>query len=808
MPPSTPVKSKYSLSSNTHRSATHTRNNTVASAQFFRVNEFERRYLRNETVKMPSDWPTMKQDIMSQLANRKTESVMYPLICRLLTEISLAVSGSTEDSGSCLVFRAIANIPSQGKFEGSKMRPDIACVMSTRKEAVGIARTGKHDDPVHWNELVSLCEVKKASTGDVHVQAGSYLYVLPRCRPDLAGMLYMSWENQHFHLYWSDTSGIIRSPSYPFSKARSWKILFLYVRTIWDPLPSFPTRDPTMSLSMGRSLTPKWKIQTKQRMFIAELFFSTSAHGRQTCVFLDEVAKRVIKDHWRDTHRRFRESIILQMIKGVPGVVQVDFSEVITVEIEGAEVPLRTNEMHSGPNALKERDGSTRSAPHREKQRSVLKTTGDGLDKRTTVRQLLMALYDGIEGHGLCLGKKRVLHRDVSQNNIIINPVHHDTKLDDYPDAKFINQVLDPSITEIKEEGALIDWDNAANLNELTEANPLTNRTGTPMFVACAVANGRVARNLDERPEFPEISDRARELYSKAYGSEKYELYRNAINNAPALQRESPRARIVVEHCGHHDIESFFWVLVFQLLHAWPEGEEDLVTDRANEMMQTFENHNFKEGGADIRASILFNIEEDQWCEVLHPGLKKLAGMLAGLTFYMKTEWLLWKACGLPEDHCHEAMKCLLLDGILLLDDDPIALRLETRKMHKPTDNPFVQMVTTVQESESLGKRSRDEAEEDEDEVLPARKHSKLSEGSTRSRALTSTAQKGRSSSSKVLAIKRISRGQSGSRSNTMPPPSYIPSKTRQTRNSANTPHGQSAAPGGSSSNGQTNPEA
>ncbi|KAI5123035.1 hypothetical protein M0805_007656 [Coniferiporia weirii] len=468
------------------------------------VERFEFYYLQKETPvdTMPSDWSTFKKKMMKEMTG-KEKGALSALV-----------------SAQCLVFCNTRDTGCKGEFDGSRLKPDISCVISTRKQAKKVVRDGKLSGPVHWNRLVSLGEVKCKTAHDGDGQTISCLQVLPRARPDLTGMLYISWETLCFRLHWSDTSGIISSQPY-------------------------------------------W-LSTETR----KVLFASSAHGRQTCVFLDQAAERAIKDHWRDMRRRSKESAILEKIKGVPGVVQVDFSETVMMVCEKKEIPLRTRDVHFGKDAIKEDNGFTRPAPLREKQRSVLKTTGDSLGRRTTVRQLLMVLYDGIEGHQLCLIEKRVLHRDVSQNNIIINPVHHDTKLDDYPDAKFINRVIDPSVMEVKEEGVLIDWDNATNLDELTEANCLTKRTGTPMFVARAVANGRVTRNLDERPEFPEISDRARELYSKAYGSEKYELYRNAINSAPGLQRVSLWEDIVVEHCGHHDVESFFWVLVFQLLHA------------------------------------------------------------------------------------------------------------------------------------------------------------------------------------------------------------------------------------------------
>ena len=55
--------------------------------------------------------------------------------------------------------------------------------------------------------------------------------------------------------------------------------------------------------------------------------------------------------------------------------------------------------------------------------------------------------FNGLSlAHQICLKYKRKLHRDVSRNNILLEPVHYDVdKFDDYEEAKFLGYILDPN---------------------------------------------------------------------------------------------------------------------------------------------------------------------------------------------------------------------------------------------------------------------------------------------------------------------------------------------------------------------------
>ncbi|THH01591.1 hypothetical protein EW145_g6882 [Phellinidium pouzarii] len=99
--------------------------------------------------------------------------------------------------------------------------------------------------------------------------------------------------------------------------------------------------------------------------------------------------------------------------------------------------------------------------------------------------------------------------------------------------GKLIEQVLNQSVGSIVKEGPmLIDWDNAATLETISE--PITFWTRTPMFIATAISDGRFPDVGEEAKyvrvdSFPKISEAAKAKYRKAYTKERYEFYINAF---------------------------------------------------------------------------------------------------------------------------------------------------------------------------------------------------------------------------------------------------------------------------------------
>ncbi|KAI5119522.1 hypothetical protein M0805_002544 [Coniferiporia weirii] len=671
----TPVKNKHLMDGYTHHSAAVTKDSVLGYAQTAAVNGFEDHYLREANAIQTTEWGQYKVDFLRKLQGATREKQMYSPIIKLLTKISLFVCKDNR----CLAFYDTSDKGCPDNFEGSNLRPDIVAKWTTHVDAEEIVREDIKAPVVYWHETQSLVEVKQ-NFGSLPPsnQAGQYLHVLPRGLPSLAGMLYLASDKFKFYIYWSDTSGIVRSHHYDITEEKSWDVLFRYVLTVVEPLENLPTWDPTMTINVENPLEPKWVIASNEKAHPASLLYAMNGHSRQTSVFWSEEKKRIIKDQWRDDDRRFNESEILERIKGVPGVAQVDYSEVV----KGSDdEPLTTSDLHSGAECVLEFEYNRR-VPKRTKQRNVLKTKGDSLSKRTSVLQLAMAVFDSVQGHQICVDEKEVMHRDVSKNNIVINPVHYDTKLDDIPKAKYINQILNPKAEQFKEEGALIDWDNAACLNESVVGDALTDRTGTPMFVSISVGIGAIRYNNRHKENFPRLEGEAKHLYIQAFGQEKYDEYIEAVEKAADSIKKSEVKAFSYKHSPFHDIESFFWVLVYELLLAWPEGEEECMTQAASSLILQFRNHSFLKNGADFRSDVLGR-NKDFFEEVLHPRLWCLAEILATMAEYLYPEWAFWP--DLPKDHVHEAFKRLLLAAIHILKSDPIRLRAEQRN---PNQNP------------------------------------------------------------------------------------------------------------------------
>ncbi|KAI0636326.1 hypothetical protein C8Q77DRAFT_1156006 [Trametes polyzona] len=150
----------------------------------------------------------------------------------------------------------------------------------------------------------------------------------------------------------------------------------------------------------------------------------------------------------------------------------------------------------------------------RSHMRIVIDDVGRPLTQFTSTRELVEAIRDAIIGHRLAWEKAGVLHRDVSLGNILIvdEQVH--------PNAKFI--------------GFLHDFDYSSSTADQHHNRP-EDRTSSPN----AISDGEVEKNKKER--------------TGTY----YFMAVELISGETII------------HDVHHDLESFYWILLWVLLrHA------------------------------------------------------------------------------------------------------------------------------------------------------------------------------------------------------------------------------------------------
>lgn len=328
-------------------------------------------------------------------------------VSRLNLAITTILTSVLEtDYAKCLATLQCPNKAMEYKFEGSTIKPDLVMQWTTRATANEIisSEDGKIANyPLNWYNAESFIECKRDISAKVpSVQATSYVHVLPRVLPNLAGMLYAAMGSSNIFLFWSDPSGVLRSHRYSLyedendSKAPTIESIILrYVATVIDPLDGLPARDPTMKMKIvDKKLV--WDITHAGNSYNdCRQIFGFYAHSRQTCVFVDEKEERAVKDYWRESERRYNEGDILKKIKGVPGVVQVDVSG--DVKLDG-DNRLETSKIHSGaePVIKDQLEGCLR--PCRIKHRSVLLSVGEPLEKRESVQEFFEAVHDSVEG--------------------------------------------------------------------------------------------------------------------------------------------------------------------------------------------------------------------------------------------------------------------------------------------------------------------------------------------------------------------------------------------------------------------------
>lgn len=201
---------------------------------------------------------------------------------------------------------------------------------------------------------------------------------------------------------------------------------------------------------------------------------------------------------------------------------------------------------------------------------------------------------------------------------------------------------------------------------------------GTPIFVAITVVLGKIIEEDDDqnRKNLPRMKLATKEWYIKTYGQERYDRYWSAMEKVDKSRTYDPEKHSY-GHRAFHDAESFAWVIVNELMKAWPDGSDEDLTDTACKHINILEGHNFGVD-TDSRMPMRF-LDLPSWERILHPRLALLAPLVHKLVKYFSVEWLLWPE--LPEDHGHEAVKVLLREAILDMNEksDPIPLKPELR---------------------------------------------------------------------------------------------------------------------------------
>ncbi|KAJ8461868.1 hypothetical protein ONZ45_g18139 [Pleurotus djamor] len=546
-----------------------------------------------------------------------------------------------------------------------------------------------------YHQLVSAGELKttpKKSEGPK--QLLTYLGILSQALPTHVSLLGFSCWPRGYTLHYSSPSGVECSEDFTWNNL----LPFLeYAYTLYcpprDKLHLF--FDDTIKLSPGLSVadSPLWDVTVDKVVYERCEVRTVGQPWHRMSWIVESKDHYIIKDQHRSDDSTFTEGELydtLHKAGHAPGfAVKVSYTQIVS---HGHHMKIKVN-------------GCSRT-----KTRIVLATSGAFLHQCENLVKFCRVMYDVLEAHRHAVNQE-VLHRDLSQGNILINPFHVPSQVrtpytgQDRP--RFGREILS-RIKHAEPEALVIDFDNACRYVEgrQTKHNSLHERTGTPKYIARSVSTGHILpayNSFDPMPELPEsLAERYREAYQDA--GDPLRTFQDTEDTTHGgcldpkkfkkYNRDTELRKKDFRHRPRHDAESVFWCMMAFLMRALPKednekgAEEDINHDEFLLQWECFHDHDIplKSAHKDSRTPLLDGLA---WAKILHHKLAFVAPMITELVYQVRPEYALLEPAPHPL-HLHEAMQRIILKYADMWSDQNI--NLNTKEQRKI---PISENVTT-----------------------------------------------------------------------------------------------------------------
>ncbi|KAI0827443.1 hypothetical protein BC628DRAFT_1418535 [Trametes gibbosa] len=635
-------------------------------------------------------------------AAQNDAKAIRPRLCRLLSELSMEVYDYLAPAVNyeTLLFSEPVKFELYSPTPGSSS-PGTMAAPENQPAILGVRPRGRAHErsedgpgvqfPIHRVETfvvdAALAQGIRTTESRAARHAVGFLY---NC-PDRTGLYFLELFKANLQVFYADSMGIAPLEVVPWD-GRALRQVSDFVYSLYRPPAQHFPRDLTMSWHELHGDDIVLSIQAGPYLYPdSQVIFTQYPGKKRTGVFLagkHHAHQAVIKDCYRALlSERHTEPEILRHIhcRGfVPGVIRLAHNEVVRFP--------------GGHDAI-----ISVRAPPCMKHRMVLADVGADMLKAESVNDLLMAVYDALEVHRTLANRAKVLHRDMSINNVLMYPkfahcVNAEVMEDPPP---LIDDVLSGVLREPGKRTArclIIDFDLAAMIQESREAKEeLRHRAGTGMYVAREAAVGHILFSRHPPLRMPELSEAEKELYVAAYGHERYERYRDSDNtfhgavpeeiaNGPDVWESAARCeRIPYEHRLEHDAESVYWTLYSVLLRVTPQEHRDQRPSLTHNAFWRYWSilcaHEFLYRGSqecenlpqDTRVPLL-DCTPDAFCAPFPQVMADVARLLFDLAQHVRVSYAAMVTPPPHGDHLHEAMQRLILKYLLSHEDCPVRL--------------------------------------------------------------------------------------------------------------------------------------
>lgn len=530
--------------------------NKVNSLDNMKIEEFSNQFAPSS--KPYRNWTAATKNVFSPLKNEevlKNEMHMYK---HLVTGLNQLCKGMSRDRQLLFVNTHKTDFPpplSQDTPAHGDLKPDLAALKPGVKTDKAF-----QDDKEKWKHVSLIVEAKGSKRGDPMTSTSQRAQQDRLQLSKVAGMLMLEQGTlccfvlgiygSKARIYRYDHASAIASTVFDYRKDPGFMRRFLWnfvnpksgLETLGqDDLSSKPTkRDMEWAQRVSKenwttadehhnrwiAVPPVSKKEKGQQYLLLRIrsinprMFSRNTIVREALRRGDTSGKRyIIKESWRQVIRPL-EMVFYQRIK--------EYCDRTNTQMFGVAYLVSGTDLGAREHQLKVRNHfhQTVSSKHRNSERPeqgershirlVLRTVGRPLGTFRYSRQLVLALRDAILGHQLAY-KAGVLHRDVSAGNVMI--------VEGQPFSGFIDDFDYSSLIDSSADGGSPLTDEELESLGSREAE-LRERTGTFAFLSEALLN---------------ISAKS------------------------------------VIHAVHHDLESFYWLLIWVVLrhtqHTHNAGE-------------------------------------------------------------------------------------------------------------------------------------------------------------------------------------------------------------------------------------------
>ncbi|KAF5314319.1 hypothetical protein D9619_011924 [Psilocybe cf. subviscida] len=602
-------------------------------------------------------WAALHYDsaLFSQLAFSETlnPSVDFGKIASILSNSTRQECGLAAEQE--ILFFDVKSTKLRGHPRDTSADPDfIACNASISAGT-----------EVQWAEVSAVVEIYSDRARDGH-HAIAYTLQLLQARPDLTCAQGMHVGDDGITLILASSDGVILSPVLNIAASPHAQLLYAFIKRLYDPhlMMLDPTIQRRRDASTGQYTFDITLTSPDGRSVVKCLGYSIiAAHrtiGERSQVFcntdspalIDGVPVPVIKDHYRERDNHFEETQILRHIHAsspFPGVVEVVYS---------ADPVVRPDKTPVYSGALR-------------KIRLGFRQFGNRFMSLKTPLEVLTAVYDLLEVTRALHATRKVLHRDISDSNVLCmsEPEIYQTPLSGSADATsppyemcFMRHILDENVHPLSTNMLLIDFDQGEILGSKEDHDVTPRNGGTRRFRARGVSGVHLPGHNVIYAAPDSLVSFAQKVYERLLP-----LRLARFDNSPEYHR------LPDEHWSEgnsrpslrHDAESAFWLLLWWAVEARASTSPVTYISAYSWHMLTNTHSNEHVRGL---------LRDD----ALDPAYKALERLLTklGRHLFIDAEWATEAPFNNP-DYVHELLQRSILNFVIQNKDKPF--------MHLPT---------------------------------------------------------------------------------------------------------------------------